>query len=67
MATVTAKAFDAVSLDGIQPGPEHDGRVPLNIRRHFGIEGFRVRANRAVGDGHLDSLRDDPRFRALTA
>jgi hypothetical protein len=59
MATVTAKAFDVVSLDQIEPGPEHDGRVPLNIRRHFGIEGFGVRANRAVGDGHLVGEHDE--------
>jgi tetratricopeptide (TPR) repeat protein len=58
MATVTAKAFEVVSLDQIEPGPEHDGRVPLNIRRHFGIEGFGVRAARAVGDGHLVGEHD---------
>jgi tetratricopeptide (TPR) repeat protein len=59
MATVTAKAFDVSSLDGIEAGPEHDGRVPLNIRRHFGIEGFGVRANRAVGDGHIIGEHDE--------
>jgi tetratricopeptide (TPR) repeat protein len=59
MATVTAKAFDVVSLDRIEPGPEHDGRVPLNIRRHFGLEGFGVRANRAVGDGHVVGEHDE--------
>lgn len=59
MATVTAKAFDVVSLDEIEPGPEHDGRVPLNIRRHFGIEGFGVRAIRAVGDGHVIGEHDE--------
>lgn len=53
MATTTAKSYEVVSLDGIEPGPEHDGRVPLNIRRHFGILGFGVRANRSVGDGHV--------------
>lgn len=59
MATVAAKAFDVISLDQIEPGPEHDGRVPLNIRRHFGIEGFGVRANRAVGDGHVIGEHDE--------
>ena len=59
MATVTAKAFEVSSLDGIEAGPEHDGRVPLNIRRHFGIEGFGVRANRAVGDGHVIGEHDE--------
>ena len=53
MATAVAKSYDIVSLEDIEPGPEHDGRVPLNIRRHFGIQGFGVRANRAVGDGHV--------------
>ena len=53
MATAIAKAYDVVALEDIEPGPEHDGRVPLNIRRHFGIQGFGVRANRAVGDGHV--------------
>lgn len=84
MGTAIAKAYDVVALEDIEPGPEHDGRVPLNIRRHFGIQGFGVRANRAVGDGHvvgehsedgigartdedLDSIREDPRFEALTA
>jgi tetratricopeptide (TPR) repeat protein len=53
MATATEAAFSVVALDEIEQGPEHDGRVPLNIRRHFGIRGFGVRANRAVGDGHV--------------
>ena len=53
MATAIAKAYDVVALEDIEPGPEHDGRVPLNIRRHFGIQGFGVRASRAVGDGHV--------------
>lgn len=59
MATVTARAFDVVALDDIEPGPEHDGRVPLNIRRHFDIHGFGVRANRAVGDGHVVGEHDE--------
>ncbi len=53
MATAIAKAYDVVALEDIEPGPEHDGRVPLNIRRHFGIRGFGIRASRAVGDGHV--------------
>jgi tetratricopeptide (TPR) repeat protein len=58
MATVTAKAFEVVSLDQVEPGPEHDGRIPFNIRRHFDIEGFGVRAARAVGDGYLVGEHD---------
>lgn len=37
MATVTARAFEVVALDDIEPGHEHDGRVPLNVRAHFDI------------------------------
>jgi tetratricopeptide (TPR) repeat protein len=59
MATATAKSYDVVSLDDIEPGPEHDGRVPLNIRRHFGILGFGVRANRSVGDGRVIREHDE--------
>ena len=58
MATAIAKSYDVVSLEDIEPGPEHDGRVPLNIRRHFGIQGFGVRANRSVGDGHVVGEHD---------
>ena len=53
MATAVAKSYDVVSLEDIEPGPEHDGRIPLNIRRRFDIRGFGVRANRSVGDGHV--------------
>ena len=59
MATATAKAYEVISLDDIEPGPEHDGRVPLNIRRHFDIRGVGVRANRAVGDGHVVGEHDE--------
>lgn len=59
MATAVAKSYDIVSLEDIEPGPEHDGRVPLNIRRHFGIQGFGVRASRSVGDGHVVGEHDE--------
>ena len=59
MATATAKSYDVASLEDIEPGPEHDGRVPLNIRRHFGIRGFGVRANRTVGDGYVVGEHDE--------
>ena len=58
MVTAIAKSYDIVSLEDIEPG-EHDGRVPLNIRRHFGIQGFGVRANRSVGDGHVVGEHDE--------
>ena len=59
MATAVAKAYDVVALEDIEPGPEHDGRAPLNIRRHFDIQGFGVRANRAVGDGYVIGEHDE--------
>ncbi len=59
MATATAKSYDVVSLEDIEPGPEHDGRIPLNIRRHFDIRGFGVRASRSVGDGHVVGEHDE--------
>ena len=59
MATAVAKSYDVVSLEDIEPGPEHDGRIPLNIRRHFDIRGFGVRANRSVGDGHVVGEHDE--------
>ena len=59
MAVATTKAFDVVALDDIEAGPEHDGRVPLNIRRHFDIRAFGIRANRAVGEGHIIGEHDE--------
>jgi tetratricopeptide (TPR) repeat protein len=59
MTTAIANAFDVVALGDIEPGPEHDGRVPLNIRRHFDIRGFGIRANRAVGEGHIVGEHDE--------
>jgi hypothetical protein len=59
MAVATTKAFAVVALDDIEPGPEHDGRVPLNIRRHFDIRAFGIRANRAVGEGHIIGEHDE--------
>jgi tetratricopeptide (TPR) repeat protein len=53
MATATKASDSVVALDDIEPDPENDGRVQRNVRRHFGIRGFGVRANRAVGDGHV--------------
>ena len=59
MVVATTKAFDVVALDDIEAGEEHDGRVPLNIRRHFDIRAFGIRANRAVGEGHLIGEHDE--------
>ena len=59
MATATARSFDVATLEGLDFGSENDGRVQVNIRRHFGIGGFGVRANRAVGDGHVIGEHDE--------
>ena len=59
MAVSATKAFAVVALDDIEPGNEHDGRVPLNIRRHFDIRAFGIRANRAVGEGHVIGEHDE--------
>jgi tetratricopeptide (TPR) repeat protein len=59
MTTATPTTFDVIALGDIEPGPEHDGRVPLNIRRHFDIRGFGIRANRAVGEGHIVGEHDE--------
>ena len=59
MAVATTKAFDVATFDDIEPGAEHDGRVPLNIRRHFDIRAFGIRANRAVGEGHVIGEHDE--------
>ena len=59
MAVATTKGFDVAALDDIEAGPEHDGRVPFNIRRHFDIRAFGIRVNRAVGEGHVIGEHDE--------
>ncbi len=61
MATMTSTAFDVGTLDDIEQGHEHDGRIPLNVRRRFGILGFGVRAFRAAGEGHVIGEHDEAR------
>jgi tetratricopeptide (TPR) repeat protein len=50
MATTTEKAYRVVTLDGIEPGDEVDGRVRLAVRQELDIEAFGVNAFRAVAD-----------------
>jgi tetratricopeptide (TPR) repeat protein len=50
MATETEKAYRVVTLDGIEPGDEVDGRVRLAVRQELGIEAFGVNAFRTVAD-----------------
>jgi tetratricopeptide (TPR) repeat protein len=50
MATATEKAYRVVTLDGIEPGDEVNGRVRLAVRQELDIEAFGVNAFRAVAD-----------------
>jgi hypothetical protein len=59
MAVAATKAYDVIALGDIEPGDEHDGRIPFNIRRHFDIRAFGIRANRAVGEGHVIGEHDE--------
>jgi quercetin dioxygenase-like cupin family protein len=51
MATATEKAYRVVTLDGIEPGDEVDGRVRLAVRQELDIEAFGVNAFRATAEG----------------
>jgi tetratricopeptide (TPR) repeat protein len=51
MATATEKAYRVITLDGIEPGNEVDGRVRLAVRQHLDITAFGVNAFRATADG----------------
>lgn len=61
MASVTAKSFDVVRLDELEPeGEQEENRaVQRNIRRHFDIKSFGVRVNRPGGDGHVINEHDE--------
>jgi tetratricopeptide (TPR) repeat protein len=48
MATATEKAYRVVTLDGIEPRDEDNGRIRLAVRQELDIEGFGVNAYRAV-------------------
>ena len=51
MATATEKGYHVVTLDGIKPQDEADGRVRLPVRRHLDITAFGVNAFRATAEG----------------
>lgn len=54
MATATKKAYEVVSLDGIEPGEpiapgqQDEGRVRIGVRQHFDIQAFGINAFRTV-------------------
>lgn len=62
MATETQKAFDVASLHELG-GTERDGRVQMNVRRHFGIQAFGTSAYRAPEGGSLVPEHDETGFR----
>ena len=60
MATATEKAFEVVTLDGIEPGNEVEGRVRLAVGRELDVRAFGVNAFRAVADdGHVVREHDE--------
>jgi tetratricopeptide (TPR) repeat protein len=61
MATAT-KTFQVGSLQEL-PGTENEGRVRMDIRRHFGIRAFGTSAVRATEPARLISEHDETGFR----
>ena len=60
MATATEKAYQVVTLDGIDPGDEVEGRVRLAVGRDLDVRAFGVNAFRAVAaDGHVVREHDE--------
>jgi tetratricopeptide (TPR) repeat protein len=62
MATATERAFDVGSLLDL-PGDESDGRVRIDVRRHFKIQSFGTSAYRSIEGGKLVSEHDEVGFR----
>jgi tetratricopeptide (TPR) repeat protein len=62
MATATDRAFDVGRLHEL-PGDETDGRVQMDVRRHFGIQAFGTSAYRSADAGKLVSEHDEVGFR----
>jgi tetratricopeptide (TPR) repeat protein len=62
MATRTETAFEVGNLQDL-PGNEADGRVRIDLRRHFGIQAFGTSAYRSVEPGQLISEHDEAGFR----
>ena len=62
MATATGRAVDVGTLHDL-PGNEADGRVRMDVRRHFGIRSFGTSAYRAIESGELIGEHDEAGFR----
>jgi tetratricopeptide (TPR) repeat protein len=62
MATATGRAFDVGSLQNL-PGDETDGRVRMEVGRHFGIRSFGTSACRSIEGGQVVNEHDEAGFR----
>jgi tetratricopeptide (TPR) repeat protein len=62
MATATDTAYKVGNLQDL-PGNESDGRVQINVSRHFGVRAFGTSAYRSVEGGHLINEHDETGFR----
>jgi tetratricopeptide (TPR) repeat protein len=62
MATATGKAFDVGSLQNL-PGDETDGRIRMEVGRHFGIRSFGTSAYRSIEGGQVVNEHDEAGFR----
>ena len=56
------RSFDVASLDEMA-GNEIDGRVRLDVRRHFGIKAFGTSAVRSIDGGVVIREHDETGFR----
>jgi tetratricopeptide (TPR) repeat protein len=62
MATATGRAFDVGSLQNL-PGDETDGRVRMEVGRHFRIRSFGTSAYRSIEGGQVVNEHDEAGFR----
>jgi tetratricopeptide (TPR) repeat protein len=62
MATATDRAFDVSTFQGL-PIDQTDGREQMDVRRHFGIKAFGIRAHRSLEGGEVVPEHDEAGFR----
>ena len=62
MATATGRAFDVGSLQNL-PDDETDGRIRMEVGRHFGIRSFGTSAYRSIESGQVVNEHDEAGFR----
>jgi tetratricopeptide (TPR) repeat protein len=61
-ATATDRAFDVSTFQDL-PIDQTDGREQMDVRRHFGIRAFGIRAHRSVEGGELVPEHHEAGFR----